>query len=64
MNINIRVQFSTYIITGIWVGPYNLNIAPDYYAIHPNPTAFTTYTLDLQTMSGSINVNLAEIRVL
>ena len=32
--------------------------------MHKNPTAFSSYGLTLQTMTGGINVYLAEIRVL
>ena len=37
LNVNMRVQFATYITLSVWNGIYNVETAPDFSLTHANP---------------------------
>ena len=41
INVNIRVQFLSYITLTIWQGNQNLNLAPDIVLTQTNPTTLS-----------------------
>jgi hypothetical protein len=63
INVNLRVQFATYIVMSGWIGSYNIETAPDFSVTHPNPQAFTVAQLELMNMTADLYAYLAEIRV-
>jgi len=63
MNVNLRVQFRSYITLSIWHGIYNDNPQPDITLTHSPPADFNTITFELLRMNDTMHVYMAEIRV-
>jgi hypothetical protein len=63
MNVNLRVQFRSYITLAIWFDPYNVNPQPDLTLTHLNPTEFSTVTFELLKMNDTLNFRMAELRI-
>jgi hypothetical protein len=63
MNVNMRIQFHSYITLSMWYGVYNDHPQPDLTLAISNPSDFTTMTFDLQRMNDTMLMYMAEIRV-
>ena len=63
MNVNLRVQFGSYITMSVWQGTFNIETAPELTLTQTNPSAFSTITVDIQAMTPDLYVYLAEMRV-
>lgn len=63
MNVNLRVQFRSYITLSIWHDLYNVNPQPDLQIIHPNPADFTSFNFELLKMKNTMHFRMAELRV-
>ena len=63
MNVNLRVQFRSYITLSIWYDLYNVNPQPDLQIIHPNPADFTSFNFELLKMNNTMHFRMAELRV-
>lgn len=63
MNVNLRVQFRSYITLSIWYDLYNVNPQPDLTITHPNPTDFSNINFELLKMNSTMYFRMAELRV-
>jgi hypothetical protein len=63
LNMNFRLQFSTYITLSFWEGNYNVNPGPSMTLTHPNPQAFTSNVIQLMRLTSDLYMDYAEIRI-
>ena len=54
MNLNLRVQFGSYITLSVWQGTYNVETSPELVLTQANPAAFSSMTIDIQAMTPSL----------
>ena len=54
INLNLRVQFGSYITLSVWQGTYNVEISPELVLTQPNPSAFSSMTIDIQAMTPNL----------
>jgi len=47
MNVNLRVQFGSYITLSVWQGIFNLDPSPELTITLTNPSPFTTMAVDI-----------------
>jgi hypothetical protein len=63
MNVNLRVQFATYITLNVWQGIFNLITAPELSLSHANPSAIANNTINFISMDPAFYVLLSDIRI-
>ncbi len=63
MNLNLRVQFGSYITLSVWQGTYNVETSPDLIVTQGNPSPFSSIVIDIQAMTPDLFMYLAEMRI-
>ena len=63
MNVNLRVQFRSYITLSIWHDIFNTKPDPDLQIIVSNPADFTAINFELLKMNATMYFRMAELRV-